>query len=374
MVNYLYIHIPFCIAKCDYCDFYSVPIGISGKDRTDEYTDVLLREMAIKKDVAGELKAVYIGGGTPTLLSVYQTDMILSAVRDYFSPVPEAEVTSEANPGTVTEELLAGLRAAGITRVSIGMQSFSGAELCKLGRSHSVDEGLLSVKAARSAGFGNISLDLIYGIPGQVMEGWLDSLDRALELSPEHLSVYELTPEESTLLDKKIKQRIYELPDEGLVTDMYYAAREILISNGYIHYEISNYAKPGYECRHNLNYWNRGEYLGIGAGAHSYYQGKRTGNVRDLSRYIGSIRISDPAVEEEIIITEQQEFNETIFLGLRKTEGINLELVRNKDMFLNSETLEELVRHKLVETEGPYLRLTAKGLVLSSEVMVKLIR
>ncbi len=284
MVHYLYIHIPFCIAKCDYCDFYSIPVGRSGADGSWNYVQSLLKEMDLRRDIAGDLRTVYIGGGTPTLLSAEQVAAILSGVREIYSIVSGAEITIEANPGTVSERQFAALRETGINRVSIGLQSLSGPELCTLGRSHTVEDSFAAVSAARKAGFDNISLDLIYGIPGQYMDIWQDTMSMALELFPEHVSAYELTPEENTLLHAKLARGVYALPDESLVIEMYYAALEKMKAHGYLHYEISNFAKPGYESVHNLNYWDRGEYLGVGAGAHSFFKGNRTGNMPALAR------------------------------------------------------------------------------------------
>src|SRR5208283_2505239 len=204
MVHYLYIHIPFCIAKCDYCDFYSIPLCRTGADESWKYVNSLLKEMDLRRDIAGNLRTVYLGGGTPTLLSSEQVAAILSGVRENFSIVSGAEITIEANPGTVSEKQLGALRETGINRVSIGMQSLSDLELCTLGRSHTAEDLFAAVSAARKAGFDNISLDLIYGIPGQHMDIWKNTMSRALELFPEHMSAYELTPEKSTPLHAKL--------------------------------------------------------------------------------------------------------------------------------------------------------------------------
>src|SRR5208283_2423577 len=332
MVNYLYIHIPFCIAKCYYCDFYSIPVARSGAGEIKKYAEALLDEMSLRRDIAGDLLTVYMGGGTPTLFSAAEVAAILSGAREIFSIVPGAEISIEANPGTITDRQLAALREAGINRISIGIQSLSGSELCTLGRSHNVEDALSAVKSARKAGFDNISLDLIYGIPGQNMDIWKNTISRALELFPEHVSAYELTPEESTLLHAKLARGVYALPDEAVIIEMYYAAIEKMKAHGYIHYEISNFAKRGHEAVHNLNYWDRGEYLGVGAGAHSFFKGKREGNIPDLARYMEAINSSVMPVDEETALTAQDEFNEMIFLGLRKTEGIDMRLIPDKEL------------------------------------------
>ncbi len=372
-VQYLYIHIPFCIAKCDYCDFYSIAVGRSGADGSWKYVDALLKEMDLRRGIAGNLRTVYLGGGTPTLFSSEQITAILTGVREIFSITSGAEITIEANPGTVSESQLSSLRDTGINRISIGMQSLSDRELCTLGRSHTVEDSFAAVSAARKAGFDNISLDLIYGIPGQHMDIWENTMSRALELRPEHVSAYELTPEERTILHTKLAGGVYALPDESLVIEMYYAALEKMKAHGYVHYEISNFAKRGYESVHNLNYWDRGEYLGVGAGAHSFFKGKRTGNIPELAGYMESINSSVMPVDEEITVTEQDEFNEMIFLGLRKTEGIDTRLIPDKERLLKNRAVDALKRHGLIEIEDSFLRLTGEGLVMSTEVMVQLI-
>lgn len=372
MVNYLYIHVPFCIAKCDYCDFYSIPVESSAAPDIKNYADALLAEMNLRRGVAADLLTVYLGGGTPTLFSAEEIAAVVSAAREIFSIAPEAEITIEANPGTVTARQLAALREAGINRISIGMQSLSGRELCTLGRSHDAEDALSAVKSARSAGFDNISLDLIYGIPGQDPSAWKDTVSRAIELLPEHISAYELTPEENTLFHARLAAAFYELPDEELVIEMYYAAVGMLKAHGYLHYEISNFAMPGYECLHNLNYWNRGEYLGLGAGAHSFVNGRRTGNKRDVGYYMEAVRSAQVLTDEEIIITEQEAFRENIFLGLRKTHGIDLELMAESGRLLNNRAVDELINSGHIEIENNYLRLTTKGLVLSTEIMLRL--
>ncbi len=372
MVHYLYIHIPFCIAKCDYCDFYSIPLCRSGAE-SREYVYALLKEMDLRRDIAGNLRTVYIGGGTPTLLAAEQIAAILSGVRENFSIAAGAEITIEANPGTLSERYLAALRETGINRVSIGMQSLSDMELRTLGRSHTAEDSFAAVSAARKAGFDNISLDLIYGIPGQNMDIWKNTMSRALELFPEHVSAYELTPEESTLLHAKLARGVYALPDESVIIEMYYAAIEKMKAHDYLHYEISNFAKRGHESVHNLNYWDRGEYLGVGAGAHSFFKGKREGNVPDLARYMEAINSSVVPVDEETALTVQDEFSEMIFLGLRKTEGIDMRLIPDEELLLKNKAVDALRNHGLIEIENRYLRLTGKGLVMSTEVMVQIL-
>jgi oxygen-independent coproporphyrinogen-3 oxidase len=376
MVTHLYIHIPFCISKCSYCDFYSVAAGHSGPGDSSEYVNLLLKEMGLRRNIARNLGTIYLGGGTPTLLPAAQTATILSAARETFSVASGAEITIEANPRTISEEKLADLRGAGINRISIGVQSFDDRELYTLGRSHRAEDAFSAVKSARTAGFDNISLDLIYGIPGQDLNGWRETVARALELSPDHVSTYELTPEKDTPLYRNLARGEYSLPDELLVTEMYYSAIEIMEAERYLHYEISNFAKPSYESVHNLNYWDRGEYLGLGAGAHSFFDGKRTGNIRDLTRYKEAVSCSLTASDEETFISADDEFNEMVFLGLRKTEGIDMRRAADTDIerLLKNRAMDELIKLGLIEIRDNYLRLTLKGLVLSSEIMAQILK
>ncbi|MBI3592984.1 MAG: radical SAM family heme chaperone HemW [Nitrospirae bacterium] len=369
MVNYLYIHIPFCIKKCIYCDFYSIPFK---SQVAEDYVNALCKEIELRKHAARDIGTVFIGGGTPTVISGNEISKILNKVKETFSVRHDAEVTIEANPGTITEGKLAGLREAGVNRISIGIQSLDDHELTVLGRSHTSDDVLYAVTAARKAGFNNISVDLIYGIPGQNMETWVNTLLKAIELLPEHVSTYELTPEKNTPLSDDIKKGRLALPDEEIITEMYYKGIDILQAHGYAHYEISNFARPGYQCIHNLNYWNRGEYLGIGAGAHSFLNGRRTANVRDVFRYVESVNSGMIAVAEDIEITAKEALKELIFLGLRKTEGIDMSRMPDIAKMLKSKAVDELIRHGLLETRDNCLCLTRKGLVLSNEIILRI--
>jgi oxygen-independent coproporphyrinogen-3 oxidase len=381
-VNYLYIHIPFCIKKCIYCDFYSIPFKsqIAG-----DYIKALCREIELRKDVGGDLTTIYIGGGTPTILSEKEITGLLQAMRDNYAIDPDAEITIEANPRTISEDKAKKLLDSGINRISIGIQSLIDKELIILGRSHNAEDAIKAVKDVRSAGFKNISIDLIYGIPflssqesgvrSQELQikNWEYSLQKALELSPEHISTYELTPEKNTPLYEDIKMGRIIMPDEGVISEMYYTGIDILKEHGYVHYEISNLAKPGYECRHNLNYWNRGKYLGIGTGAHSFFNRKRIANVRDIKHYIEGINDDKIPVAEEHYITNDEASREFIFLGMRKTDGIDMKLLPDKKRVLMKKAVEDLAFHGLVEVKDNYLRLTRKGLLLSNEVIVQVL-
>lgn len=370
MVRSLYIHIPFCARKCRYCDFYSV---VFSEDAAESYVHALCRELLMRRADAGTLESVYIGGGTPTLLPVAGITEILDAVFGNYGVAPGAEVTLEANPGTITPEKLERLAGAGVSRLSIGVQSLRDPELAVLWRSHSADEARRAVRAARDAGFQSLSIDLIYGLPGQTPESWGDALEEALSLKPEHISAYELTVEEGTPLHDAVRRGHVTMPDDDAVAAMYFKTSEVTALDGFHQYEISNYARPGHECRHNLNCWDRGEYLGAGAGAHSFIRGQRTANVRDLSRYAASVGRRELPVAESQRIGEKEALAEMIFLGLRKTEGIDTRLLPEKARRDMNKAAEELVSLGLAELSQNLLRLTPRGLVLSSEIMVRLL-
>jgi oxygen-independent coproporphyrinogen III oxidase len=369
MVRYLYIHIPFCLKKCIYCDFYSV----SGSEALiDSYIAALCGEIEMRKEHIRGLDAIYIGGGTPSILKGRDVAMIMDKLRSICRISEEAEITSEANPGTLTEGGIGGMLAAGINRISIGVQSLHDMELTVLGRMHDADEAVKAFQLARKGGFGNISLDLIYGIPGQDIISWKDTLEKIASLHPEHISAYELTPEKNTVLYDKLEKHHLQLPDEETVIEMYYSAIDLLADKGYVHYEISNFALPGCECRHNLNYWNRGEYLGIGAGAHSFEDDRRTANVSDIKRYMDAINAGRlPAVEEKVL-TGEDELDEFVFLGLRKTGGLDLAGIPADVAERLKKASGERVLQGLVELSGSHLRLTREGLVFCNEVIVRL--
>lgn len=370
MADYLYIHIPFCIKKCLYCDFYSIPFESS---ITEDYINAVCKEIKLRKESANSLKTVYIGGGTPTILSENGIQNILNAVKENCFINPDAEITIEANPGTISAHKAEKLLKAGINRISIGIQSLVDEELVALGRSHTATDAINALKDARQTGCRNISADLIYGIPGQSLAAWELTILKIIELAPEHISTYELTPEENTPLHEYIKSGRIMLPDEDVISEMYYKGIDILKTHGYIHYEISNFAKPGYECIHNLNCWNRGEYLGIGAGAHSFSNGKRTANLKDVFSYIKNVNKGKLPIAEEIEITKDEAAKELIFLGLRKTDGIDTSLIPVEKRELIKKAAEELHDHGLVEIKNNHLRLTRKGLILSNEVIVKVL-
>ncbi len=371
----LYVHIPFCIRKCQYCDFLSGP---SSKEERREYVTELCQKIRTYKKLAGSyhVVSIFIGGGTPSILEAEQITAIFEAIRDTFIVDEGAEITVEMNPGTVTEEKLTAYRQAGINRLSIGLQSAKDEELRILGRIHTYEEFLDTYRLAREKGFGNINVDLMSAIPGQTVEGWEDTLRKVVKLGPEHISAYSLIIEEGTPFyeiyvkgragdessGKAAKEReeadlcAGRLPDEEEERQMYRQTKEILKEYGYHRYEISNYALPGYECRHNLGYWNRTEYLGIGTGAASLMDNKRW----DYG-------------EEPMVLSMKEQMEEYMFLGLRKTQGVSKtkfadEFGRGMDT-VYGEVLEKMYGMRLMEETDDFVRLTDRGIDVSNAVM-----
>jgi len=369
MAEYLYLHIPFCVRKCIYCDFLSVPYDES---LVIPYTAALCKELELKKHLAGTLKTVFIGGGTPSTLPETCFSQIFSCIRENYTLSSAAEVTVEANPGAITKAKVAALLSLGVNRVSLGIQSFQDRELKTLGRIHTADEAISSAEMLRSAGIENFSFDLIYGIPGQGIETWNNSLSRAVSLNPKHISAYELTPEKGTVLNTLLESGILSLPGEDPVLDMYDLGIDYLESAGFGHYEISNYALPGFHCIHNLNYWNRGEYLAAGAGAHSFLRGFRAMNTADINEYVEKLGSEIIPEIESVEISGDEALREFIFLGLRKTEGIRLADADNLGLKL-AEAADEMAREGMLQNDGSLVRLTRKGLPIANAVIIQLL-
>lgn len=369
MVDALYIHLPFCVRKCLYCDFLSVPFT---DDRAEDYTGAVCRELSLKSSLFAPLRTLYIGGGTPTLLGEERLSRLLCCVRDTCRLAPDTEITLEANPGTVSRALLELLHALGVNRLSIGVQSFQNSELSMLGRIHDSAEAEQAIALARRLGFNNISLDLMYGIPGQALETWKATLAQAVRLGAAHISAYELTPEQGTPLTNLLESGKLQLPDEELVLDMYGYAIDFLGRQGYQQYEISNFARPGLECRHNLNYWNRGEYVGVGAGAHSFVGGARCYNSSDLAAYETELRAGRLPQTEEQALTDTEVLREYIFLGLRKSLGIPLSgSVFSPLPLLTAST--DLIEAGYLKISAGYLSFTRSGQAVSNMVIARLL-
>lgn len=314
----IYIHIPFCRRKCLYCDFCSFT-GVDSATRS-RYVDALVRELRSYSAPLAPytVNTVFIGGGTPSLLAAEETERVFDALRTCFDLAPDAEITSEVNPATADGEKLARWRAAGVNRLSIGVQSFSDTELRALGRLHTADEAEAFYRAAHRAGFANIGLDLMYGIPGQTATSLAETLRRAVALAPEHISAYSLQVEEGTpFYDRR---ETLALPGDDENADLYDLVTHELAGAGYRHYEISNYAKPGYESRHNLRYWRMSPYIGVGVAAYSYFEGARYGHGRDLAAYLADDFSRRPPAEPRGDGDTEEEY---IMLALRLADGID---------------------------------------------------
>lgn len=368
MPEYLYLHIPFCLKKCLYCDFLSVPYDA---DLARDYVNALCRELKLRMHSLGSLKSVYIGGGTPTVLDAGCHEQLFGCLREVAGVSVDAEITVEANPATVSGEYFERLRSLGINRISLGVQSFQDRELKALGRLHTAEDALLAAGMAAGAGFRNLSLDLIYGIPRQTPDDWQDTLAKAAGLCPQHISAYELTPEEKTPLLSAIRSGRAAMPEEDVVIGMYHAAIDTLSASGFSHYEISNFALPGFSCRHNMNYWDRGEYTGAGAGAHSFAGGIRASNETDIGKYIRLVNEGVLPVREELRLTDADAIKEFIFLGLRKREGICLGRAAGAGADLAAISAE-LVTDGFLEEVNGCIRLTRKGLPVANAVIVRI--
>ena len=375
----LYVHIPFCIKRCIYCDFVS---GTYAPEKSDAYINALKREILnISNEV--ELSTLYIGGGTPTALPTGPLSDLISHIFNHFNFIEGYEATIEANPGTLDREKLSTIRSAGINRISLGVQSFNDDELALLGRIHTGKEAEHAITLAREAGFGNIGIDLIYGLPGQGIDSWKKTLEKAGRLGPVHISTYELTVEKGTTLHEYIEGQTLHPLDEESIIEMYEFTIDYLRSKGFIHYEISSFAQPDYLCRHNLNYWERGEYYGAGPGAHSLIGGKRVHNTMDTDEYLRLISEERSALKGSEDISEERALSEAMFLGLRKTDGLIVEsFSRRYRMNILShfhkeiKSLQDAGLIEIAASPCSYetsLRLTRKGLMLSNEVFVHFI-
>ena len=375
----LYIHIPFCVKKCAYCDFLSGP---ASNQQIEEYVQALIEEIRYYKEFVKkyEVSTVFWGGGTPSLLKGEQMKALMETLRQTFFIRQNAEITMEANPGTVTVEKLLACQKAGINRISFGLQSVNNEELKMLGRIHTYEEFLESYEAARKAGFQNINVDLISAIPKQTVSSWEQTLQTIISLQPEHISAYSLIVEEGTTFAKLYGEGCkleHLLPTEEDERRMYERTEELLREAGYHRYEISNYAKEGYECQHNLGYWERKEYLGLGLGASSLIEETRFHNTDEMEEYLRDA--SNPILlrREQEKLDRQEQMEEFVFLGLRKIRGIQEE--KFAEMFgediwdCYGKNLERVIKEGLLEREEGVLRLTRKGIDVSNYVFYEIL-
>ena len=365
----IYIHIPFCIRKCDYCDFLSGP---SGPEEQADYVQALLREIqAVEEGEGRSVSSIFIGGGTPSVLDERLLGDILREIRNRFKIEECAEITIEVNPGTANIGKLQAYREMGINRLSIGLQSPEDRELKILGRIHNYGQFLETYQEARTVGFDNINIDLMSAIPDQTYEGWVKNLRTVAELEPEHISAYSLIVEEGT----PFAARKLNLPDEDTEYNMYEATAQILKEYGFEQYEISNYARKGRECRHNVGYWTRQDYLGFGLGASSLYGKERFANTADMKKYLKNSKNPEKIREKEPSLTREDEMAEFMFLGLRMTKGISkADFQRCFGCIIESvygEVLEKYESMELLLEKDGRIFLSREGIHVSNSIMAE---
>lgn len=367
----IYIHIPFCVHKCIYCDFLSAP---ADDDVKYAYTKALINEIRNTADgqVKDKITSIFFGGGTPSVLPDCCIADILMAVRDCFDISDDAEITMECNPGTVNESRLSEYRAAGVNRLSFGLQSADNNELKMLGRIHTFEQFAESFRLARNAGFNNINVDLMSAIPGQTEATLENTFDKVMALQPEHISVYSLILEDGTYLADNI-DKFPPVPDEDEDRRMYHMTKERLYSAGYERYEISNYSRPGYECRHNLLYWNRGEYYGFGCSAAGFIGNERYSDIRDVKKYIEFNGDIEKLHENIEILTKEDAMEEFMFLGLRKMAGVDVvDFQRRFGVPIENvyaKEIEHNIDKGLLIRQGDMLKLTEYGIDICNTVM-----
>jgi oxygen-independent coproporphyrinogen III oxidase len=373
----IYIHIPFCQTRCNYCHFVTRPMQ---DDVAERYCRAVLEEIrrfAAPSECPAVVDTIYFGGGTPSIVPTSHIAALLTACRTSFRVSADCEVTLEANPGTLTAEKVAAYQAAGVNRVSMGAQSFSDRELATIGRVHSASGTVASVDLLRSSGLSNINLDLMAGLPGQGQTEWQSNLDRMTAIRPSHVSMYMLDLDEHSPLFHSVQKGIFRLPEDDDVADFYLAAIEHFELSGYVQYEISNFALPGYESRHNLKYWRCEPVFGFGVSSHSYDGTARYANAAGLSQYLDRIEREGSAIEWRTEDDPERRLQEALFLGLRLCRGIDLQLLRSEFGAAKVATYEPAIAGMeadgLVSRADGRLRLTRRGMLLSNEVFQKFV-
>ena len=363
----LYIHIPFCKQKCKYCDFNS--FSVSSEKIVENYIDALICQIGYysKKTEDYMVTSVYLGGGTPSFIDEKYIGKIINSIKEKYSVSNDAEITIEANPGTINKSKLKEYISLGFNRLSFGVQSLNDDILKNIGRCHTANLAIENYKLAREVGFKNISLDLMFGLPNQTLQDVENTLNKFMELNPEHISAYSLKVEENTVFGKLEREGKLTLPTETDERNMYYLIKNKLNENGYNQYEISNFSKLGYESKHNLAYWERVDYIGFGISASSCFLEKRFTNTDSIEDYINNP--INNFIEEEVLSSKVIE-SERIILGLRLLKGIDEELILKKEW---KESVDKLIREGLIIKEGKILKLTGKGLDLANQVFVEFI-
>lgn len=366
----LYIHIPFCKKKCRYCDFYSITdLSLRGP-----FINALDTEMRLASNHRIPVDTIYLGGGTPSVLDADQIRYILESCRRYFDLRPDAEITMEVNPGTINKHLIGEYRLAGVNRLSIGIQSFQARGLLFLGRMHSPDDASRALKEAKCAGFENISIDMIYGIPSTLLSDWKIDLEKAIQFQPDHLSCYMLTIEPGTPLFADLQNNLFQPVSERDACIMFEATRRILSDAGYIQYEVSNFARsPAYYSRHNMKYWTFKPYIGLGPSAHSLNANQRYWNKQSVREYINDLGRGRRPVKDKEVLSFEQQMIEALFLGFRQTTGVDIGWFNQtfdidfQRMFAS--TIQALSQNGCIELSKSRCRLTPKGLRLLDSIV-----
>jgi len=365
----LYIHVPFCLSKCGYCSFYSIKsIGLM-----PEFIRALKNEMEFYKNKFPSFDTIYIGGGTPSLLSIEQLDVIFEAINKLFKIDSHAEITMEVNPGDVSIDYFQGLRSLGVNRVNIGIQSFDDDILKFLGRRHTAKDSTAAMDSSRKAGFTNAGIDLIYGVYQQTISAWKRTLQKAVSFTPEHISCYQLSLEARTPLYQKYYAEEIKLPAEEQQLEFFLSTAAQLEDAGYIHYEISNFARnENLRSKHNMKYWRHAPYLGLGPAAHSFFGNKRWWNKSAVKTYIKDVSVGKIPVESSEELSTEQLQLETLFLGLRTKEGIDLQLYKNKygrDLLEEKKiTIDSLLKDNLVEVKNGFLLPKLAGMAVADSL------
>jgi putative oxygen-independent coproporphyrinogen III oxidase len=371
MIHAAYIHIPFCEHICHYCDFNKV--FLKGQP-VDEYLDALESEMkqVLAKTPTNSLQSIFVGGGTPTALNEVQLEKLCTIIGQNLSYTTNTEYTFEANPGDLSEEKLKVLYDSGVNRLSFGVQSFDEELLKKIGRTHRPKDVICSIETAQKIGFQNISIDLMYSLPGQTIQQLKQTLDMSFTLGTTHFSAYSLIIEPKTIFYQLMNKGKLPIPDEDEEADMYDLLMEEMEKHGYHQYEISNFAKEGYESHHNLTYWNNEYYYGFGAGAHGYVNGIRSSNYGPIKKYMTPLLNGELPIMETHKLTEKEKWEEEMFLGLRKVKGVSIQHFINKfgsnplEIFYGK--IEQLKEQELIKIENNHISLTRQGRFLGNEV------
>ena len=373
----LYIHIPFCVTKCKYCDFNSFKIDLNEKIK---YLNYLGEEMKLYKEEIKnrEIDSVFVGGGTPSILNENEINILFEKIKENFNIKSNAEITMECNPGTLTLNKLKVMKKSGVNRLSIGLQAVQNHHLKYIGRIHTFEEFEKNYHDAKQMGFDNINIDLMYALPNQSREDWMESLEKVVKLNPTHISAYSLILEENTELFKMYERDEFNLLDENTDIEMYEYTINYLKSHGYNQYEISNYAKDNFECKHNVLYWKCEEYVGIGASASGYFNRIRYNNICELDNYEKMILEGEKPIEWEEKLSIKDEIEESIFLGLRMNEGIQISDFKEKYNFdfekEYKNEIEKLSKMELIEIDNNLMKLTQKGREISNSVFVEFIK